>query len=75
MPEQLCIRCNKYPPFQHPHTGRVYKLCPACGLKALAQVVGLEVDEHYNFVPISVQVRSGRIDANTSAPCGDLSNA
>lgn len=53
MPEQLCIRCKERPPFVHPHTGRVYKLCAVCGLKALAQVLDLEVDEHYNLRPKS----------------------
>lgn len=51
--EQLCIRCNQHPQFKHPHTGRVYKLCAKCGLKALAQVINLEVDENYNLRPAS----------------------
>lgn len=53
MPEQLCIRCNKYPPYKHPSTGKVYKLCAACGLKALAPLLGMEVDENYNLRPVN----------------------
>lgn len=46
---QQCIQCNN-PPFKHPQTGKVYKLCAVCGLKAIAKLLDLEIDENGNFI-------------------------
>ncbi len=44
-----CIQCDN-PAFKHPQTGKVYKLCAVCGLKAIARLLDLELDERGNLV-------------------------
>jgi len=44
-----CIQCDN-PAFKHPQTGKVYKLCAECGLKAIAKLLDLELDERGNFI-------------------------
>ncbi len=44
-----CIQCDN-PSYKHPQTGKVYKLCAVCGLKAIARLLDLELDERGNLV-------------------------
>ena len=44
-----CIQCDN-PPYKHSQTGKVYKLCAVCGLKAIAKLLDLELDERGNLV-------------------------
>lgn len=50
MTQQLCIQCKKYPPFVHPRTGHVFKLCAECGWKVIAH--WLKYAEHDEYEPI-----------------------
>ncbi len=44
-----CIQCDN-PPYKHPQTGKVYKLCAVCGLKAICRLLGLEYDEKTGLI-------------------------
>jgi hypothetical protein len=34
-----CEKCGLYPRYQHPQTGKIYKLCASCGWKALTKML------------------------------------
>lgn len=45
---KTCERCDLYPRYQHPQTGKIYKLCASCAWETLTRSFGLidnEVDE------------------------------
>ena len=54
--EMKCIQCDN-PAFKHPQTGKVYKLCALCGLKAIAKLLDLELDERGNLVEAKKKAR------------------
>lgn len=39
-----CERCGLYRRYRHPKTGKVYKLCANCGLKALTELCNFSED-------------------------------
>ena len=39
-----CIQCDN-PAFKHPQTGKIYKLCAACGLKTICKLFGWEYED------------------------------
>jgi hypothetical protein len=36
-----CERCDLYPRYQHPQTGKIYKLCASCAWETLTRSFGL----------------------------------
>lgn len=72
---QPCVQCNN-PPFKHPQTGKVYKLCAVCGLKAIARLLNLEIDENGKLIEadrelgeiLSVKTFTGEADPGPRRP-------
>jgi hypothetical protein len=38
---KTCERCDLYPRYQHPQTGKIYKLCASCAWETLTRSFGL----------------------------------
>lgn len=57
-----CERCGLYRRYQHPKTGKIYKLCASCGWKAL-----VKLRDHIDNRPVTDKDKKEEIknDRNT----------